>query len=107
MDGRPRLPGFYPETPAATSRYTPNTNSNNIVGSVGGAGGPIRRTPASAVSRARAHSTPYSRPVAQHTPGSGNRVLREDEVTSCERGLISRYGVRRVLVRKLPTWWVR
>src|SRR5277367_5797875 len=84
MDGPSRLPGFYPETPAPpSSRYTPssNTASNtpNQLGSIGRAGGPIRRGAGSAISRARAHSTPYARPPPQNTPGSGNRSRRDDE----------------------------
>src|SRR5579859_4961583 len=92
MDGGPsRLPGFYPETPAPT-RYTqstvgggingavanPSATSSNALGSIGRAGGPIRRTPAAAISRARAHSTPYARPAVQNTPGSGSRTRRGD-----------------------------
>jgi hypothetical protein len=84
------MPGFYPETPAPTanssSRYAPagNTpsNSNNTPnqhGSVSRAGGPIRRGAGSAISRARAHSTPYARPPPQNTPGSGNRSRRDDD----------------------------
>ena len=83
------MPGFYPETPAApasTSRYAPSGNSAsssnnppNQLGSVSRAGGPIRRGPGSAITRARAHSTPYARPPPQNTPGSGNRSRRDDE----------------------------
>ena len=83
MDGPSRLPGFYPETPAAvpSSRYNPATtnghhNSPQPLGSPTRVGGPIRRTPAS---RARAHSTPYARPPPQNTPGSGNRPRLEDD----------------------------
>lgn len=85
MDGPSRIPGFYPETPAPT-RYNPSTGginganpsaSNNVLGSIGRAGGPIRRTPAAAISRARAHSTPYARPAVQNTPGSGSRTRRD------------------------------
>ena len=84
MDGPSRMPGFYPETPAPpSSRYNPsaNTASNtpNQLGSIGRAGGPIRRGAGSAISRARAHSTPYARPPPQNTPGSGNRSRRDDE----------------------------
>jgi len=88
MDGPSRLPGFYPETPAAvpsssSSRYTPhhdhNSNNNNLLGSIGRTGGPIRRTNAAAISRARAHSTPYARPPPQNTPGSGNRARLDDD----------------------------
>ena len=89
MDGPSRIPGFYPETPAP-SRYNPAASagingtanpspSNNLLGSIGRAGGPIRRTPASAISRARAHSTPYARPAVQQTPGSGSRQRRDDD----------------------------
>ena len=93
MDGPSRLPGFYPETPAAvsssSSRYNPastngHNNSPQPLGSPTRGGGPIRRTPAS---RARAHSTPYARPPPQNTPGSGNRPRLDDddieEVTLC------------------------
>ena len=91
MDGPSRLPGFYPETPAPT-RYSqstagggingaanPSAASSNALGSIGRAGGPIRRTPAAAISRARAHSTPYARPAVQNTPGSGSRTRRDDD----------------------------
>lgn len=90
MDEPRRIPGYYPETPAAqvvpTSRYTPinghtnnSPNANSHLGSIGRAGGPIRRTNTTAISRARAHSTPYARPPTQNTPGSGNRSSRRDE----------------------------
>jgi hypothetical protein len=89
MDGPSRIPGFYPETPAP-SRYPASSSmglngtanlspSNNLLGSIGRGGGPIRRTPAAAISRARAHSTPYARPAAQSTPGSGSRPRRDDD----------------------------
>ena len=92
MDEPSRLPGFYPATPLpSTNRYNPlnqatpneigqNTN-NSLVGTVGrSTGGPIRRTPAQAISRARAHSTPYARPQQQSgTPGSGNRPSQREE----------------------------
>lgn len=80
MDGPSRIPGFYPETPVA-QRYNGLNGSGNspVVGSIGRAGGPIRRTPAAAISRARAHSTPYARPPPQNTPGSGGRVRRDDD----------------------------
>jgi hypothetical protein len=90
MDGPSRMPGFYPATPAS-ARYNPPPSSsgingaahpspaNNVLGSIGRAGGPIRRTPAAAVSRARAHSTPYARPTVQNTPGSGSRQRRDDD----------------------------
>ena len=83
-----RLPGFYPETPAAatgtSSRFAMNGHTNtdtqhSPIGSIGRAGGPIRRTPAAAMSRARAYSTPYARPPPQNTPGSGGRPHRDDE----------------------------
>ena len=87
MDGLSRLPGFYPETPAAvtssSSRYNPtgattngHNNSPQPLGSASRVGGPIRRTPAS---RARAHSTPYTRPPPQNTPGSGNRPCLDND----------------------------
>jgi hypothetical protein len=83
MDGPSRLPGFYPETPAAmpsSSRYGPATNGHSNSpqnhGSIGRAGGPIRRTP---ITRSRAHSTPYGRPPPQNTPGSGNRSRIDED----------------------------
>jgi len=85
MEGS-RIPGFYPETPVAPgSRFAVNglaansDSQNSPMGSLGTAGGPIRRTPAAAHSRARAYSTPYARPPTQNTPGSGNRHHRPDE----------------------------
>jgi hypothetical protein len=116
MEGASRIPGFYPETPAPVSRYNPinGTNANNSpntsLGSIGHAGGPIRRTPASAINRSRAHSTPYARPVPQNTPGSGGRGTRrdedDDEVCFINWDLLmDRRGLRRGSERRRQSWW--
>lgn len=96
MDGASRIPGFYPETPGL-SRYTPqkvpknSPNTNHAPpGSVGRAGGPIRRTPAAAMSRARAYSTPYARPPPQHSPGSGRSPRRDQDEDEVSFSLYSR-----------------
>jgi len=87
METSSRIPGFYPQTPAASTsnpRFPVNghfnpDNQNSPLGSIGRAGGPIRRTPAVAHSRARAHSTPYARPPQPNVPGSGSRHRTEED----------------------------
>ena len=115
MDGLSRIPGYYPETPAPnSSRYAPSTNNSsntpNQLGSIGRAGGPIRRAPGSAISRARAHSTPYARPPPQNTPGSGNRSRRDDQEDENEARIKKSLGEKTVqlmgsLVSGVKDWF--